>query len=358
MAGLTCAQVLQQAGYEVVVLEKSRGVGGRMATRRSHDTRIDHGTCYLSPKAELFQDFISDLVEAGVVQIWTDCVYNLLPDGSLQTPSERSPRYVAAEGMSAIAKALAPNLDIQLNQRVVALTTTADHTWQLTIDDTTSGNATTASSSLEAKAVVVTVPAPQALELLAPLENAVSEQFIHQLRMVEFVPCIAVMAGYAADCLQKWQATYADMQAIASQRSPLAWVGLDSSKRRVSSQPVFVVQSTADFANTVLDATDLMPAGRSLLQAAADNLAPWLATPDWMQVHRWRYAFASRPLAENYLPASDAIAPLVCAGDWCGGMRAENALLSGLEAAHYLNQQLENRSIAAALFWRAIASPK
>ncbi|HEY9882642.1 MAG TPA: FAD-dependent oxidoreductase, partial [Thermosynechococcaceae cyanobacterium] len=50
MAGLTCAQQLQQTGDRVVILEKSRGVGGRIATRRLHETLADHGTCYLTPK--------------------------------------------------------------------------------------------------------------------------------------------------------------------------------------------------------------------------------------------------------------------------------------------------------------------
>ncbi|MBF2028665.1 MAG: FAD-dependent oxidoreductase [Oscillatoriales cyanobacterium C42_A2020_001] len=358
MAGLTCAQVLQQAGYEVVVLEKSRGVGGRLATRRSHGTRIDHGTCYLSPKAELFQNFITDLVQLGLVHVWTNCVHTLFPDGSLQPSSEQIPRYVAADGMSAIAKVLTPGLDIRFNQRVVGLATTSSQTWQLTVDDTTPDNTATASNLLEAQAVVVTVPAPQALDLLAPLEGtALSEQFIRQLQTVEFAPCIAVMAGYPADCLQKWQAAYADVKAIGSQQHPLAWIGLDSSKRRSASQPVFVIQSTADFAQPLLNATDLIPVGRSLLQAAADLLAPWLATPDWLQVHRWRYAFASSPLREKYLTAN-SLTPLVCAGDWCGGIRAESAMLSGLEAASYLNQKLKNQAIAPTQFWHAIASLK
>ena len=34
LGGLTAAQRLSQAGYQVLVLDKSRGVGGRMATRR------------------------------------------------------------------------------------------------------------------------------------------------------------------------------------------------------------------------------------------------------------------------------------------------------------------------------------
>ncbi len=57
MAGLVCAQQLKQAGYSVLVVEKSRGLGGRVATRRLHDIWADHGACYLKPKGEFFQNF-------------------------------------------------------------------------------------------------------------------------------------------------------------------------------------------------------------------------------------------------------------------------------------------------------------
>ena len=33
IAGITCARTLVQAGHQVTVFEKSRGVGGRMSTR-------------------------------------------------------------------------------------------------------------------------------------------------------------------------------------------------------------------------------------------------------------------------------------------------------------------------------------
>ena len=47
MAGLVCAQQLSQAGYSVVVVEKSRGVGGRVATRRLQGT-CGRSWCLLS----------------------------------------------------------------------------------------------------------------------------------------------------------------------------------------------------------------------------------------------------------------------------------------------------------------------
>ena len=35
MAGVTCARTLRQAGHNVTLFEKSRGLGGRMSTRAS-----------------------------------------------------------------------------------------------------------------------------------------------------------------------------------------------------------------------------------------------------------------------------------------------------------------------------------
>jgi predicted NAD/FAD-dependent oxidoreductase len=85
-----------------------------------------------------------------------------------------------------------------------------------------------------------------------------------------------------------------------------------------------------------LAAIDLQAAGYQLLKRSAEKLVPWLAKPDWLQVHRWRYAFAKTPLSTPYLAAATPV-PLVCAGDWCGGMKVEQAFLSGLAVAEHLS---------------------
>jgi len=353
IAGLTCAQVLHQAGYTIAILEKSRGVGGRLATRRLHNTRADHGTCYLSPKGELFRKLMQTLVERDIVQTWTDSVYELSSVGTLQPPAKRSPRYVAPDGMNAIAKFLSPSLDIRFNQRVIRVEPTRDQTWQLTIEET-APEATYSTLELTAKALIVAIPAPQAVEILSPLQTLEQlSPFFAQLKDVQFSPCIAVMAGYPNEELAQWQTQYSDVKAIAPNHPDLAWIGLDSSKRRVASQPVFVLQSTAQFAQIHLEASDLTPVGRSLLKTAAKLLLPWLANPEWLQVHRWRYAFPTRPLPSPYLMA-DTLAPLLCAGDWCNGARVEDAFHSGLEAAHCLNQHLSDLPISRESFWGAI----
>ena len=44
MAGLTAARILHARGWAVILLDKGRGVGGRMATRRIGEDVFDHGT--------------------------------------------------------------------------------------------------------------------------------------------------------------------------------------------------------------------------------------------------------------------------------------------------------------------------
>lgn len=323
ISGLVCAQQLHQAGYKVLVVEKSRGLGGRVATRRLHDTCADHGTCYLKPQNQLFQHFVDLLTQQNILQVWTDTVHKFNADSQLLTVSRRSPIYIAPKGMSAIARFLAAGLEIQLNQRVIEISANAD-TWRLQLEST---NATT---QITAKAVVVAIPAPQALMLLEPIVPSIC---LDNLRSVDFAPCISVITGYGA--IQSppiWQAV-----TVAGDDN-LAWIGLDSSKRQEMRKPVFVLHSSGKFAQSYLQFEDLQTAGNQLIARAAKYLLPWLDTPEWMQVHRWRYAFPTSPLANTCLDANTS-QPLVCCGDWCGGDRVESALLSGISAAEQINWQ-------------------
>ncbi|MEM6446187.1 MAG: FAD-dependent oxidoreductase, partial [Cyanobacteria bacterium P01_D01_bin.123] len=79
ITGLICARRLKQMGMQVRVFEKSRGFGGRVATRRISVTTqagsvshvpVDHGTQYVSPKSEAFQAQLQELQQADIVTEW------------------------------------------------------------------------------------------------------------------------------------------------------------------------------------------------------------------------------------------------------------------------------------------------
>ncbi|BAZ39717.1 FAD dependent oxidoreductase [Calothrix sp. NIES-4101] len=339
ISGLVCAQQLSQAGYSVLVIEKSRGLGGRVATRRLLEGSIviDHGACYVKPKGEILTRLIELLCDNGVLQVWDGTFLEKstsLPENAISIPST-SPAYIAPAGMSSMAKFLAKGLNITLNQRVTGINLTADKHWHLTLANDGSNN-----SPITAKAVVIAIPAPQALELLQPLERELLDlTFLEKLRSLEFFPSISVMAGYpvTSQPLPQWNAV------TIKDDHMLAWIGLDSSKRLNPTQPVFVVQSSANFAQQHLETQDIQLVGKQILQAAADcTELGWLASPEWIQVHRWRYAFPRNPLTTSFL-AVEGDSPLVACGDWCGGNLIPDALNSGIAAAAKINTQLQQR---------------
>lgn len=327
LAGLVCAQQLQQAGYRVVVLEKSRGLGGRVATRRLETGWADHGVRCLTVQGELTEALIAILQQQGLLHLWADQLYKY-EAGHLQPEADAYPCYVAQQGITAIAKFLAQGLEIWRSQRVQTLTLQPDRTWSLTLEPA----GAEALPDLGVKAVVLAIPAPQALALLDPLKDeGLPDQFLADLRSVEFDPCITVMATYTAE--QQSAAATLPWKAITFVDHPdLAWVGIESSKDSNASTPVVVIQSTAKYANLYLETTNLQPIGQDLVHRATQTLLPWLDAFATIQVHRWRFAFVAHALPSLYL-ATASPSPLVCCGDWCGGWQIEGALQSGLAAA-------------------------
>ena len=66
LAGLTAARALADAGLEVVVLDKGRRPGGRMATAElSEGARADHGAQFFTVRSPVF----AALVERWVAEL-------------------------------------------------------------------------------------------------------------------------------------------------------------------------------------------------------------------------------------------------------------------------------------------------
>ena len=66
ITGLITATILQETGIKVTVLDKGRGIGGRLATRRicheSIEGVFDYGTQYFCVKDAKFQPWIDDSI--------------------------------------------------------------------------------------------------------------------------------------------------------------------------------------------------------------------------------------------------------------------------------------------------------
>jgi renalase len=319
-AGLTCAQQLTRSGQTPTLIDKSKGLGGRLATRRLNNTHADHGVCYLKPKSESFGRWIDALVDDGILRIWTDRIHHLDRSFILQEPIKIAPCYASPQGATAIAKHLAKGLTIIPDRRVTHLELIPNG-WRVTATNGTDQD------SIDARQIVFAIPPAQVLELI---ESIAPIQVVNPLKTVEFAPSITAIATYPAELLPAAEAL--SWRGIQCDDAELGWIGLDSSKQLKPTKPVIVVQSSAEFADRYFDESDLNSVGQRLLDRAA-NLADWIAKPELVQVHRWRYAFAKTPLKERFVDVGNG---LYLCGDWCGGDRVESAYFSGLAIAAHL----------------------
>ena len=115
LSGLMAAQSLSDDRHDVIVFDKGRGVGGRLATRRIGDATLDHGAQFFTVRSEEFASHVNTWLNAGVVHEW--CRGFDSEDGH--------PRYAGSKGMSGIAKHLAQGLDVRTNALVFSLERTA-----------------------------------------------------------------------------------------------------------------------------------------------------------------------------------------------------------------------------------------
>ncbi|MSO88252.1 MAG: hypothetical protein EXQ71_12170 [Acidimicrobiia bacterium] len=129
VAGLTAARNLSDS-YDVVVLDKGRGVGGRLATRRIGDATFDHGAQFITTHTPEFAEVVAGWERAGVARPWFQ---GRIGPGGIVDPDGHT-RFRGVATMNAIAKHLAEGLDVRVSSRVVALDP-SDAGWRIRLDD-------------------------------------------------------------------------------------------------------------------------------------------------------------------------------------------------------------------------------
>ena len=112
LAGLSAASTLVSQGREVLVLDKGRGVGGRLAGRQIDGANFDHGAQFMTARNPRFIAQVERWVATGVATEW-------YRSHSGQPTSHA--RWRGVPNMREIAKQLAANIDIILACRVEAL---------------------------------------------------------------------------------------------------------------------------------------------------------------------------------------------------------------------------------------------
>jgi predicted NAD/FAD-dependent oxidoreductase len=290
IAGLACARHLTAAGLSVTLFDKSRGVGGRMATRRlatpTGDAGFDHGAQYFTARSPDFAAEVAAWVAKGDAAPWPAAG----PDAHVGTPAMNSP-----------AKALAAGADVRLGQEITGLGS-IDAKWRLEGADADPFDA-----------LVIAIPAEQAQRLLAPVEPGMAA--IAAASMSE--PCWTVMAAFAAPIV--------GVPDTLRGAGPIGWAARNSAKPGRTGPESWVIQADPAWSLAHLEAApDAVTA--ALLSALGDATGASLPVPIVTSAHRWRFARSGNAGLRALWNKEMALG---ACGDWLAGPRVEAAWLSG-----------------------------
>jgi len=310
-AGLTAAERLQREGLDVLVVEKSRGPGGRSSTRRQAGFEFDHGAQYFTARQEGFCKAVESWRAHGLVATWSPRlrVFGDRPDSGT-APAER---LVGVPGMNSVLSSLARGLDCRFACRVVSQH--RGEAWRIGLEG---------GETIQASALLLTAPPAQAADLLGE-----SHRFHQRLLEVPMQPTWALMMGFDEEFDPGFDAAF-------DNEGPLSWMACNSDRPGRSGRS-WVAHASIEWSRTHLEKDPEWVTER-LGSALAARLGDSVPRPAFESAHRWRYAQCTSTLDLGCLWAPEE--RLVVAGDWCAGNRIEGAWSSGRAAAERILESL------------------
>jgi renalase len=335
MAGITAARTLMQAGHRVTLFDKSRGFGGRMATRQTEFGSFDHGAQYFTVRDARFRTLMQWALAGApsIARPWSANAVRVLDAAGRKAAAAlptAEPHWVGQPGMNALAahcgKALADAGRVMFNTRIHRITHTAQG-WMFNAVDANDLDAVYGGYDK----VVLAIPSFQAAELLRNSEHHLP--WVQSLDKVTVAPCWTLMLAFPSGLPMSPRKPPVPLgpqwSAARSTHHRVAWLARESSKPGREPIDRWTVQASAAWSREHLE--DDAPRVKAKLLKAFAEVTGLRAEPDYAEVHRWRFAKTETPLGKNYL--WDTKTGLGICGDWCIGHRVEDAFVSGLELA-------------------------
>ncbi|MBL6664558.1 MAG: FAD-dependent oxidoreductase [Rickettsiales bacterium] len=310
LSGLCAAKKLSR-DYDVEIFDKSRGVSGRMSTRRIDDYYFDHGTQFFTAKSKEFKAFCHEAKSNNIIDEW-HCRFAEITKNQITRSwdfNTTKSHYVATPHMNSLCKYLAIDLNIRLSTEITKINY-QNHAWSLK----------SANNDIfdNYDYLILAIPSHQAL-------NLVPRNFQHYTRIenTKMIGCFALMLGFS-------EQLKLDFDAALVKESIISWISINSSKPDRPDYFSLVINSSNKWAEENLENDPeelkqiLIKELKNIIDFDTDKLVHQI-------LHRWRYANIKKQEGEKSL--FDPNLNLGICGDWLISGRVESAFLSGIDLA-------------------------
>ena len=293
ISGLVCARRLVAKGHQVVVLEKSRSLGGRCATRKFGDHVVDTGVQYFTLRDAEIRKEVEEVAGGHLRKLEKPILVN----GEMYRPGEE--RFYLAPGNNRLGAFLTEGLEVRKETEVETVSR-INGKWSI--------------AGAEYDVAISSAPWPQTAGLFG-LDKT----------MTSYDPNLTVLLEYKIS----WdEAAYATMGPHG--KDPLAWVACENAKagRIQEGRAVYVIQASAEYSRENLEKKpeDWI---RDLQLRFEEEWGMDPVQRGAVFGHRWRYARREGSLGElKGLPEG-----LYVCGDSIIDSRLESVWKSGNETA-------------------------
>ncbi|MFM9197745.1 MAG: NAD(P)/FAD-dependent oxidoreductase [Planctomycetia bacterium] len=343
IAGLAAASELVAGGRRVLVLEKSRGVGGRMASRRVGEAVCDHGAQFFTVRGEAFGGIVAAAREAGAVVSWCEGFARAAAIDAAVVPAEDGhPRWRGSRGMTDLPKRLAALLPhercvLRTAAQVAAVGVDGGRV-RIAFD---SGADAGGMTVVHAAAAIVTSPVPQSLDLFAAggllaVDGGIAAAVRSQLAGVRYDPCFALML------VLDRPSRVPPPGGVQFAAGPVSWLA-DNLQKGISAVPALTVHASGEFSRRHFDDPP-----EEVAAILVDHARPWIDGDPATAVvarslHRWKFATPTTIIPAPFVAAVETL-PIVCCGDAFGGPKVEGAAASGLAAGRWVAGAVAGRA--------------
>lgn len=296
ISGSYLSSILKNTTKNILIIDKSRGIGGRMSTKPIGEDIVDYGCQYIKPKIDECSSLIKSLEELGLVK-----------QIEIKTGEKV---YISPFGMNKIPQYLSRGVSVVTNEKVEKIKY-QNKLWEIN----------TGSISLTSKTLVLTMPIPQVEELMVRCNIKIGQ-----------LPNVKYSSFYTSTFISDVH----HPEEIIGSDDTFSWICNNKKKGLRNLNDVFTVNTSETITRRLVEKED--PERKDFI-AGKINEAGFSSIVK-LNIHFWKYAFSLNQNNIDYIFNSDT--GLGICGDSFSVGRVDGAIRSAELLSRELVRFLRN----------------